>query len=318
VAATAIQSELAQRPGLGHHGRHLSAAEEGGPDEANSLVSGYRIGNHASDAYSDFQSPLTLDAQYVYLLANHFPDRLKALQGKGIRELVAPVFGGRYNTIGASYTMLALAAYGKAVESNTADGKIAIGELLADGVKQALAVQRQPFVSATPSVQAQAVTLSGESPFFYQVSQAGFELGMTKQAISQGLEVQRDYLDSEGHEVKQLAQGQEVTVRLRIRSLESAQVDNVAVIDLLPGGFEVLRDSVPREAREWLADYVDIREDRVIFYGSFSSRVTELQYRAKLTAAGRFMVPPAYAESMYNRSVHARSLSDEFLVKDTQ
>jgi len=30
------------------------------------------------------------------------------------------------------------------------------------------------------------------------------------------------------------------------------------------------------------------------------------------------VVPPAYAASMYNRSVHARSLSDAFQVSDTQ
>jgi len=105
---------------------------------------------------------------------------------------------------------------------------------------------------------------------------------------------------------------------MRIRSLDRAFVSNVAVIDLLPGGFEVLRDSVPRESHGWSADYVDIREDRVVFYGGFGSSVTELRYQAKLTASGKFVVPPAYAESMYNRSLHGRSAGDEFLVSESQ
>ena len=115
-----------------------------------------------------------------------------------------------------------------------------------------------------------------------------------------------------------MRQGQEVTVRLRIRSAGRDRVSNVAVIDLLPGGFEVIRSSVPRKSSYWSADYVDIREDRVVFYGSFDSSVTELRYRAKLTAAGEFVVPPAYAEAMYNRSVHARSMAGRFSVSDAE
>jgi len=63
---------------------------------------------------------------------------------------------------------------------------------------------------------------------------------------------------------------------------------------------------------------VDIREDRVVFYGSFDSRVTELSYKAKLTAAGEFVIPPAYAAAMYDRSVHGRSVSGTFHVSDSE
>jgi uncharacterized protein YfaS (alpha-2-macroglobulin family) len=286
-------------------------------DEADSLVGSYKLGGGKPDRHSDFQSPLTLDAQYIYLLARHFPERLKALRGKGIRELVEPVFGGHYNTIGSAYTMLALGAYSKAVLSDQSEQRIAIDALLEGGGQQALATEPHPFVSASPPLQTTAVSISGDEPFFYQISQAGYDLELPDKAISRGLEVQRDYLDSEGKVVNTLTQGEEVTVRLRIRSLDSPWVNNVAVIDLLPGGFEVLRDSLPRESAGWSADYVDIREDRVVIYGRFGSSVTELRYRAKLTAAGKFVVPPAYAGSMYNRSLHGRSTSDEFLVSDT-
>jgi hypothetical protein len=115
-----------------------------------------------------------------------------------------------------------------------------------------------------------------------------------------------------------MPQGGEVTVRLRVRSVGREAVSNVAVVDLLPGGFEVIRSSVPRQSSYWSADYVDIREDRVVFYGSFDSRVTELRYRAKLTAAGQFVVPPAYAGSMYDRSAHGRSVAGSFSVADSE
>jgi uncharacterized protein YfaS (alpha-2-macroglobulin family) len=125
--------------------------------------------------------------------------------------------------------------------------------------------------------------------------------------VREGLEVQRRMMDNDGKEVTTVQQGQEVTVELTIRALGSAR-DNIAVIDLLPGGFEVLRESVPRTAVGWRADYVDVREDRLVFYGRFDTRVRTLTYRAKATAAGNFVVPALYAESMYDRSVHASAL----------
>ncbi|MGM0593765.1 MAG: alpha-2-macroglobulin [Pseudomonadota bacterium] len=286
-------------------------------EEANKLVDGYTIGTGGGESYSDFHSPLTRDAQYLYLLAGHFPERLRALGAEGIRELVAPVFGGHYNTIGSAWTVLALGAYSKAVLGPVADEQIVISELVEDAAKR-LAVQRRPFVTATPSLQADGVDIEGEQPLFYQITQAGFDRELPTQALIEGLEVQRDYLDSDGNAVTSLRQGAEVTVRLRIRSVGHKQLSNVAVIDLLPGGFEVIRSSVPRKSGPWRSDYVDIREDRVVFYGSFGSRVTELRYRAKLTAAGEFSVPPAYAESMYNRSLHGRSTAGSFSVAPSE
>ena len=106
-------------------------------------------------------------------------------------------------------------------------------------------------------------------------------------------------------------------MRLRVRALEGT-VSNVAVIDLLPGGFEVLRDSIARESGRWRADYTDIREDRVVFYGSFGPAFTELAYRVKLTARGSFVVPSASAEAMYDRSVRAQIPAGRFEVTAAQ
>ena len=72
--------------------------------------------------------------------------------------------------------------------------------------------------------------------------------------------------------------------------------------------------SVSRRTFSWRADYVDIREDRIIFYGDFDSKVRELTYKVKLTAAGDFSIPPSYAESMYDRSLRAISESGRFKV----
>ncbi len=50
------------------------------------------------------------------------------------------------------------------------------------------------------------------------------------------------------------------------------------------------------------ADFVDKREDRVVVYATITRELSELTYRIKAINQGTFMVPPAFAEGMYDRS----------------
>ena len=55
-------------------------------------------------------------------------------------------------------------------------------------------------------------------------------------------------------------------MQLTVRSLTNDAITNVAIIDLLPGGFEIVRESVRGGAGAAGCDYVDVREDRAVFY----------------------------------------------------
>ena len=115
---------------------------------------------------------------------------------------------------------------------------------------------------------------------------------------------------------------------------------NVALVDLTPGGFEPVLEApaepVPAAEGEaaaaapntalsglagatskWQIEYADVREDRVIFYGEVTSDFSEITYRIKATNSGRFIVPPAYAESMYERAVQARSSGGQQITVQT-
>ena len=64
----------------------------------------------------------------------------------------------------------------------------------------------------------------------------------------------------------------------------------------------------------WELQYADIREDRVVFYGSVGASMVEVTYKARATNAGEFVVPPAYGEAMYDRRVFARSAGSRLQV----
>jgi uncharacterized protein YfaS (alpha-2-macroglobulin family) len=282
--------------------------------DADRLAGHYRMGLPRDEGRDDFNWPLARDAQVLYLLCRHFEQRAKDVSGEDVRGLIDPIFKGNLNTLGASYSILALGAYGRLNLPADMAETVRFSLETTAGDRQPLAARPAPFPTATYGVDAKKVIMDSTGPLFYLNVQSGFDRTLPAQAVRSGLEIHRDFIDDAGDVLDTAAQGQEVTVRLRIRSLEAPMVTNVAIVDLLPGGFEVIRRSVPRSVGRWQADYVDVREDRVIFYGSVETGVRTLTYRAKVTASGVFTVPPAVAESMYDRSLKASTAAGRLTV----
>ena len=147
---------------------------------------------------------------------------------------------------------------------------------------------------------------------------------MPTTTISEGLEVIHTFEDDQGKPVTTVALGDEITVHLRTRSATRARFDNVALTDLLPSGFEVVMSRgtdlqglgrLSSAGSNWAVDEVDIREDRVNFYGSVTPDVREVKYRIKAVAKGTFVVPPAQAVGMYRPELRARSLGGSMVVE---
>lgn len=282
--------------------------------EANALISSYKLSDPDRQSYSDFDSQLTQDAQYIFLLAKHFESEAKSLNGEQILKLTDYIFKGNYNTISASYTILALGAYSKLALNNEFEEDIEFKGTNKDKQEIILEAALKPFLKAAYPVNIQQLDISGEKPLFYLNVQSGFDEKLPEKPVRDQLEIYRDFLDENGNKITSFEQGKEITVRLRVRGLTDKSLTNIAVVDLLPGGFEVVRSSVSRTAYNWRAEYVDVREDRVVYYGSIDSAVRDLTYNVKLTAEGEFVIPPSYAESMYDRSIRAISESGKFIV----
>jgi hypothetical protein len=191
---------------------------------------------------------------------------------------------------------------------------------------------------------------------YFVVNESGFDRKLPDQVIKNGMEILREYTDLAGKPIKTVKIGQELQVHLRFRSLERQLVQDVALVDLLPGGFEVVLEPKTQSISEssssdsnavsgegegdsqssdrmnadtgtgwssplgstgsgWQPDYADVREDRVVIYGSVSNKLQEYTYRIRATNTGGFVVPPAHGESMYERNIQARSLADKLTVE---
>jgi uncharacterized protein YfaS (alpha-2-macroglobulin family) len=283
---------------------------------ADDLIGDYELGA-GDEMTTDFDTRLGRDSQYLYLLARHFPDELDDIDVEKIRSLVAPVMRNRFNTLSSSYTILALGAYTDVVFGDGDGAMLSI----AAGTQDAFTslTQAARFARADVPNDMNRVRVHGSSgeDVYYVLSQTGFDRTPPAEARADGLEIFREYLTAGGRPVTEARIGDELTVRLRVRSTGRPR-SNVAVVDMLPGGFEVQTDTVRNQYQDWHAEYKDIREDRVVIYGSFGDRMTEIRYRVKLTASGDFVLPSAFAGSMYDRNIQARTAPGRFIVRPLQ
>ncbi|HEX8779507.1 MAG TPA: alpha-2-macroglobulin family protein, partial [Rhodanobacter sp.] len=247
-----------------------------------------------------------------------------------------PLAHGDYNTLSSAMTVLALDSYAKQTAANL--DRLGIDEVLADGSAKSIA-QPQGGILQGGSWSSAATALRfvnhGDLPAWRIATQGGYDRSSSGDAIKHGIEIVRDYTDTNGKPLGQVAVGEEIDVHLKIRATGDEGVGHVAIVDLLPGGFDPVLQSPPPAApvdngdagdsdgsaaadsswrspiglssSTWRPEYADIREDRVVIYGTATPDAREFVYRIKATNAGRFQVPPAYAESMYDRAIQARS-----------
>ena len=213
---------------------------------ANALIAASSFGQHRPTEYQFYDDDLTHDAMLLYLLARHFPARLDAVKAAAIDAIVVPIEHGAYNSISSAYTILALDAY-VATTGPAAAGRFTVTEVLKNGPDRALTLPAGTFPQADVSADAKQVRFSSSAPVsaFYLLSQAGFDRTVPAKALSQGLEVLREYTDRDGKPVTAVTLGDELQVHLRFRGLGGRPVASVALVDLLPGGFEVVENSGP-------------------------------------------------------------------------
>ncbi len=287
-------------------------------DEATKLIAAYRIGQFDKKQLNDFYQPLGADSQYVAILAREFPDRLKKLPAGEFDKALKPIGEGTFNTLSAAYAVLALKSYARVIAQHPPEltmaelDKAKKEKVLATGTKLLL---RANFSGDAAGLRFRTPTALNPPGAYYQVIEAGFDRQVSNKTITDGLEVYREILDKSSKPVTSTQLGDVLTVRLHIRSLRKEWISNVALVDLLPGGFEVVSSSLsPGVSEIKSVDYVDVREDRAIFYATVPTETLQISYQIKSNNRGTFIVPPVFAESMYDRNVKGRGLGGKITV----
>jgi uncharacterized protein YfaS (alpha-2-macroglobulin family) len=263
-------------------------------------------------------------SQYLYLANQHFPELIDAKDpqfGRYLLELAQDLAKRRINSFSGSLTALGLGGLwtrfdrdeGKAF-SVLAGQPPAPLELLGKSVKRAL---------LEPSARRVEMRGDGAWNLYYQLTEQGYDRALPTSEISQQLAITRELLNGKGEKAGELDLQDKLHIRFALHP--DRAMENVAVVMLIPGGFEIdlgeeglgARKSLPvKDKPLWEPEYIDVQEDRVVFFGDLDGGEKYFEFRLKPLNSGVYTVPPAFAEGMYDTEVLFRGLAGSIRVKE--
>jgi len=330
---------------------------------ARAIVDGVTFGRTRAADSDWYYDRLAYDAQALYLIARHFPDRAARIAPAEIDAVVDPIFRGAYNTYDSAWSILALEAYAEAAAA--APGVTLSAEELAGNTVHALSLPPSLLPVASFSPSATAIRFGAEGPFgaYYVVGEAGFDRGLPDSPLAKSVEVFRTFQGADGKPVTTVKLGEELTAVVRVRAVGRPTINELAIVDLLPGGFEPVVQqaaapphddsdgdaegsggaaddeggdegegageqpaaagiaaaqpyalSIALPGATFQPEFGDVREDRVVLYGTAEATVKELKYAVKATNVGTYTVPPVQASALYDSTVVGRGTAGKLVV----
>ena len=157
------------------------------------------------------------------------------------------------------------------------------------------------------------LSVKGEGSCYYYWSAFGIQRDSFIEEYERELQVRRRYFNKDGEErTGSFAHGELIIAEVTLKAL-TANLENVVVVDMLPTGFEIenprleSRAGIPwLKAQDFKPDYIDIRDDRLIFFGTFPrQRERKFYYALRAVTQGEFTLPPIVAEAMYDTTKSA-------------
>lgn len=264
-----------------------------------------------------YNNSLNYASVYLSIMSKYFLDDLDKIASEQLLIIASCLKNNIYTTVSISNAISAIENYQKFLNN---DDKINFTiEQIADSGKEKIIPQGKMLYENQFTENSSKIKISNNDSkyLFYQITQSGFEKNIPQKNITNNLEISREYCTLDGKPVTEINLGDSILVNINVRTLNSvSSVDNLAIVDMLPSGFEVDSNSIRnKKGNIWKPDYVDVREDRVVIFGSVNNNVSSYSYVVKAIAKGSFVVPPIYAEVMYDKTVNALQIHEVIKIK---
>jgi uncharacterized protein YfaS (alpha-2-macroglobulin family) len=210
-------------------------------------------------------------------------------------------------------TAYSLYAMSKFAQSNGSKG-IAVhytnaGKTQTINTNKTLAQRQLSLVSGTNSV---TIKNDKKNTIFVRILNSGI-LPVGKESVFQSnISAKTVFKDRKGQtiSVSKIAQGTEFIAEVTLSNLKNEYVDNIALSQILPSGFEIVNTRYTNygDATNNVADYIDIRDDRANYYFGLRSHETRT-FKILLNASylGTYYLPGLQCEAMYDHSFSART-----------
>lgn len=244
-----------------------------------------------------------------------------------IPRLVAGLKGARlktgywYNTQDNLYSIVALGDYSRARSGGESHVKVLLGDRVLTDQKltgSAVVNLSLPLTDVKPG----ELQIESDGLAYYSARVELSRRPVENDFVSNGMVISREYRDAKTSQSLYDAAtvGQLVEVRIVVRGVDDMQ--HLALVDPLPGGLEVVNLALATESASgtnashgsWW-NHQELRDDRAMAFMDYPWRdEVSFVYLARATRPGKYMVPAALVEQMYDPDVRSRTLSSQFTV----
>ena len=166
----------------------------------------------------------------------------------------------------------------------------------------------------------------GDKPLYLELSYSGNPETQPAER-SDNFRIQRYWYSADGRALsnKTLKVGDSIIVRINVRP--TGRFANALVVDYIPAGIEIENVNIGQgenasmviggiDMRSAMQDqrikHREFRDDRFVVAARINSEMNFF-YRARVVTPGRFVIPPAYAEDMYQPTIYGLAGGNDFV-----
>ncbi len=260
---------------------------------------------------SEMFDTLAQHGLHAQVLAKHFPQEFQKNMGF-LQESLLEGLNKSHATMGASMAALGLIHMVNAQAETTADlqgVELVCGMYEQDmpDTEPTAQLFRQFYTLDAPGCTRFDVRIPAGQKYFAHMGAYGFDTRMPTKALEQGLVVKQSLtLEDETPFTSTLVQGQVLRVDVDVHLLKNTS-SSVAVVSLLPGGFELVLDH--KDDSSSSEDMSITREDdRVIVFVEAGRKAQRVTYHMRAVTQGTFALPAVQAEGLFDTTLQSHTV----------
>ncbi|MDF1695177.1 MAG: MG2 domain-containing protein [Saprospiraceae bacterium] len=267
------------------------------------IETGYTYGSHVRDM------AMMAEAQLIIGNVNENAQLIKQIA----KEMSSQQWYGTQTT---SYALLSLGKFLSQYKSDEFKFQYAInGAATESGISTAPTVQKTVDVENSSEKNVKVKNTSEAVMFVRYVLSGQLPPGVEEPAESKHINMKVTYTDIKGAPIDhtRINQGTDFVVKVTIQNLgtRANNIQEMALSQIFPSGWEIQNErlsSMSNVTQNSRYDYRDIRDDRVYTFFDING-INTMTYSILLNAtyAGRFYLPPVFAEAMYDNEIQAKT-----------
>lgn len=292
------------------------------------LAAAYAVAGYASQAETviqDLQTTIdTTNNNYNYVDTYGSPTRDQAMILETLLELkqqekafpilldLAKTMGNKDRWMSTQTTAYALIALAKYAKTFGAEQQTNVSVSI-NGSSSAVAGSdfvNQVSLRDSDKTNEIRITNSGGAPVFIRLIRTGVPIEGSEESASRNINFDLTYTDMEGNpvDVASLVQGTNFKAEVTVKNPGvRGKYNELALTQLFPSGWEIVNTRLnDSDVQKQSADYIDLRDDRVMHYFDLDGN-KEVKFTVLLVAAyqGTYYLPSVKVEAMYDNSIFA-------------